>query len=387
MREVSIVGIGQTDVAEHWEQSLRQLATEAIWAALQDAHLEKVDALYVGNMLSGELTGQQHLGALVADHAGLQGVEAVRVEAACASGASALRSGYAAVAGGLADVVVVVGVEKMSDQPGTVVTKGLVSAADADFEAEMGLSFVAINALLMRRYMHEYGIRHDEFAPFVVSAHANAQGNPHAMLRFPVTMEDFARAKMIADPVNLLDSSPICDGAAALVLCSTEHARSLRRPSTRIRACSVGTDRLALHDRRNPLAFGAVELSARRAFAQAGLQPVDIDLFEAHDAFSIVTVLSLEACGFAAVGRGVDLGANGDIALDGRLPLSTLGGLKARGHPVGATGTYQVAELVLQLRGEAGKNQVKKANLGMAQNIGGSGATVVTTILEADSKV
>lgn len=384
MREVSIVGVGRTAVGEHWEQSLTDLATAAIEEAVADAQVEDLEALFVGNMLSGELTGQQHLGALIADHAGMPGIEAVRVEAACASGAAAFRAGYAAVAGGLLDAVVAVGVEKMTDQPTSVVTKGLASAADADFEAEIGLSFVAINALVMRRYLHEYGVPHEAFAPFVVNAHANARHNPGAMLRSSVSLEQFAQAKMIADPVNLLDSSPICDGAAALVLCSTERARSLGRPAVRIRACSAATDRIALHDRRDPLGFGAVGLSADRAFEQAGIQRTDLDLFEAHDAFSIVTVLSLEACGFAARGRGVAFGANGDIQPGGRLPLSTMGGLKARGHPVGATGAYQIAEVALQLRGQAGRNQLPNARLGMAQSIGGSGATVITTILEAD---
>ena len=384
MRDVSIVGVGQTKVGEHWDKSIRQLATEAIHAALRDAEVDRVDSLYVGNMLSGELTGQQHLGALIADHAGLKGVEAIKVEAACGSGGAALRVGYAAVASGLSELALVVGVEKMTDRPGAEVTQGLASAADADFEAEMGLSFVSINALLMRRYMHEYGLPHEAFAPFVVNAHKNACHNPYAMFRFPVSAEEFARAKMVADPVNLLDSSPVCDGAAALVLRASESVPRRGRPAARIRACTVATDAIAVHDRPDPLAFDAVALSANRAYEQARVRPADLSFFELHDAFSIVSVLSLEACGFAARGRGVELGARGDIGLDGRLPLSTMGGLKARGHPVGATGAYQLVEVVLQLRGQAGKNQVKDPRIGMAQSIGGSGATVVTTILEAE---
>jgi acetyl-CoA C-acetyltransferase len=381
MRDVCIIGIGQTAVGEHWDRSIRQLSTEAIRAALRDAELGRVDALYVGNMLSGELTGQENLGALVADHAGLRGVEAVKVEAACGSGGAAVRAGYLAVASGMVDTVVVVGVEKMTDRPGPEVTAGLASAADADYEAEMGLSFVAINALLMRRYMHEYGIPHQAFAPFVVNAHENARHNPKAIFRFPVSVEEFTRAKMVADPVSLLDSSPLCDGAAALVLCPVGMRR---RPGLApcIRACAMATDTVALHDRRDPLSLDGVVESARRAYTQAGVGPEDIRLFELHDAFSIITVLSLEASGFAGRGRATELVS--EIGLAGRLPLSTFGGLKARGHPVGATGVYQVVELCLQLRGQAGKNQVSRAELGMAQSIGGSGSTVVTTILEAD---
>jgi acetyl-CoA C-acetyltransferase len=383
MRDVSIIGIGQTKVGEHWDKSLKELATEAILCAIKDAQVDRVDSLFVGNMLSGELTGQEHLGALISDFSGLRGVEAVKIEAACGSGAAALRMGYVAVAGELADFVVVAGVEKMTDLPSDQVTAGLAMAADGDFEAQNGLSFVALNALLMRRYMYEYGVRHEDFAPFAINAHRNAVNNPYAMFPFPVTAEDFKKAKMIADPVNLLDSSPVCDGAAAVVLCPAEMARQIGKHPVRIRASSVATDSIALHDRHDLLGLEGAALSAAKAYSQAGVGPQDIDLFEVHDAFTIMSVLSLEACGFAERGRGTRLGLEGDIAIGGRIPITTMGGLKARGHPVGATGIYQIIEVVEQLRGQADKNQVPGARLGMAQNIGGSGATVVTTILES----
>lgn len=383
MSEVFAVGIGQTEVGEHWDRSLRQLGAAAVRAALADAGVDAVDALYVGNMLAGDLSGQHHLGPLLAEHAGLAGVEAMAIEAACASGAAAFRAGVTAVASGLVESVLVVGVEKMTDRPGKEVTQGLATAADADFESQIGLSFVAINALLMRRYLHEHRLERSAFAPFVVNAHANAVHNPNAMFRFPVSAADFARQAMVADPITMLDSSPVCDGAAAVVLCSGDRARGLGRHAARVRACTVATDTLALHDRRDPLELAAAARSARRAYELAGIQPGDLDLFEAHDAFSIMTALSLEAAGFAARGRAVDLAASGAIQIGGQLPLSTRGGLKARGHPVGATGVYQLVELLQQLRGEAGATQVRDATLGMAQNIGGSGSTVVTTILEA----
>jgi len=382
MRDVSIIGIGQTPVAEHWEKSLKELAGEAVQAAIKDAQVERVDALYVGNMCSGTLNGQEHLGALISDWVGLRGVEAVKIEAACGSGAAALRLGYVAVAGELADFVVVVGVEKMTDRPGEQVTAALAMASDGDFEAQNGLSFVALNALLMRRYMHEYGVRHEDFAPFAINAHKNAVGNPNALFPHAITAEDFRVAKMIADPVNLLDSSPVCDGAAAVVLCPTAIARRFNPRPVRIRASASATDSIALHDRRDLLGLEGAALSASKAYSQAKVTSKDIDFFELHDAFTIMSVLSLEACGFAERGRGVRLGSDGDIAIGGRIPITTMGGLKARGHPVGATGIYQVIEVVLQLRGQAGANQVRDARLGMAQNIGGSGATVVTTILE-----
>jgi acetyl-CoA C-acetyltransferase len=384
MRDVSIIGIGQTAVGEHWERSLRHLAGDAVLAAMADAGVERADALYVGNMLSGLLTGQEHLGALVADFVGLRGIEAIKVEAACGSGAAALRQGYAAVAGGLHDLVIVCGVEKMTDTVNAETTTGLVMAADADYESVHGLTFVAINALLMRRYMHEYGVAHEDFAPFAVNAHQNAVGNPNAMFRRPITAQQFARARMIADPINLMDSSGIGDGAAAVVLCPASMATEYRNDGVvRIRASSVATDAVAVHDRHDPLWLSAVEASAFKAYRQANIGPRDIDLFEVHDAFTIMSALSLEASGFAERGKGVALAQAGEITREGRIPICTMGGLKARGHPVGATGVYQVVEVTQQLRGEAGPNQLPNARLGMAQNIGGSGATVVTHILEA----
>lgn len=382
MRDVAIIGVGQTEVGEHWDVSLRHLALGAIQAAMADAGVMNADALYVGNMLSGEVEQQEHLGALVADFAGLRRIEAFKIEAACGSGAAALRLGYVAVAGGLADLVIVVGVEKMTDTLGPDTTAALAMAADADYEAAQGASFVTLNALLMRRYMHEYGYSHQDFAPFAINAHRNAVANPHAMFRFPISDEKFAEARMICDPVNLLDSSPVCDGAAAVVLAAHDRADAHSTAPVRVAASSVGTDTVAIHDREDPMVLRGAQLSAHRAYKQAGIGPRDVDLFELHDAFSIMSALSLEAAGFAEKGEGLRLALEDQIGIEGRIPVSTMGGLKARGHPVGATGVYQVVEVVQQLRGLAGKNQVPGAHLGMAQNIGGSGATVITHILE-----
>lgn len=382
MRDVSIIGIGQVEVGEHWERSLRELGATALLAALAEAQVERPEALYVGNMLSGQLSHQENLGALIADFAGLRGLEAVKVEAACASGAAALRLGYIAVAGGMQDVVAVCGVEKMTDAQAGETTTALASAADALYEAAHGLSFVALNALLMQRYMHEYGYRREDFGGFAINAHANAVSNPQAMFRRAISAETFAAAKMIAAPVSLLDSAGIADGAAALILAPTAFARAHGLPVVRIAASANATDALALHDRHDLLFLQAAHDSAQRAFAQAGLGPQDVDFFELHDAFTIISALALEASGFAARGEGVRLAQSGEITLRGRLPISTLGGLKARGHPVGATGVYQVVEAVQQLRGEAGVNQVPGCRVGMTQNIGGSGAVVVTHLLE-----
>lgn len=382
MRDVSIIGIGQTPVGEHWDRSLRHLAYDALAAALRDANLERADALYVGNMLSGEISGQAHLGPLIADFAGLRGIEAVKIEAACASAAAAFRQAYISVAGGIHNVVIALGVEKMTDDVGSKLTAGLAAAADADYEVIHGISFVALNALIMQRYLYEYGLDRVDFADFAINAHANGAGNPNARFQEAISRDAFLKSGMVADPIGLLDASPMADGAAAVILCPTEQAREFTDNSVRVRASAMATDSLSVHDRRDPLWLQAAEDSAQKAYRQAGLGPEDIDFFELHDAFTIMAALSLEASGFAERGKGTWLAKNGDITPQGRIPVATRGGLKARGHPVGATGLYQIVETVQQLRGEAGANQLPNARIGMTQNIGGSGATIATHIFE-----
>ena len=377
MRKVYVVGIGQTRVKEHWERSARDLALSSILRGMEQAGIDKADAIYVGNALSGELTGQEHLAALIADFAGLGGIEALRVEAASGSGGAAVRMGYLAVASGLRDVVIVTGVEKMTDLSGPAMEEALITATDEDYEAIHGLSFVAVNALLMQRYMYEYHLARKDFARFSINAHNNAVHNEYAMFRKPITVDDFENARMVASPISLLDLAPMADGAATVIL-SSEKMES----AVEIIASAVATDTIALHDRRNPLFLQGVHESAQRAYSQAGIGPDDIDVFELHDAFTIMAALSLEACGFASEGQGARLAMDGEITLEGRMPICTMGGLKGRGHPIGASGVYQIVELVRQLQGRAGANQVD-CRLGMAQSIGGSGATTVTHILEA----
>ena len=377
--EVLVIGVGQIPVGEHWESSLRDMAVEALTAAMADAGVVEVDALFVGNMLGPSLSDQQHLGALVAHWAGLRGIEAMTVEAACGSGGAALRQGYQAIRSGLHRVVAVVGVEKMTDCVNGTTTAGLAMAADADYEAAVGVSFVAINALLMRRYMHEYGATREDFAAFAMNAHRHGVGNPYAMFRKELSEKAYLSAPMVADPIGLMDSSPVADGAAAVVLAAEVAASG--KP-VRVSASAVATDSLALHDRKSLLWLQAAEASVARALEMAGKERDEIGFFELHDAFSIMAVLSLEAAGFAAPGEGYRLARQGEVSLGGRIPICTMGGLKARGHPVGATGVYQAVEAVLQLRGDAGACQVPGARVGMIQNIGGSGATVITHVLE-----
>jgi acetyl-CoA C-acetyltransferase len=384
MREVIIQGIGQTRVEEHWERSLRDLASEAGLAAMRDAGVDRIDAVFVGNMLSGQIAHQENLGALVADWMGQRGAEGFKVEAACASGAAAFRAAFLAVASGALDAVLAVGVEKMTETSGSETTAALASAADADFESIMGISFVGLNALIMRRYLYEFGWKHTDFGGFSINAHANGARNPNARLQEPITERDYARARMICEPINLLDASPIGDGAAAALLLPAEKVAKGPRPRILIAGSAAATDALAVHDRKDPLFLSAAHLGARRAFAQAGVTPAEIDFFELHDAFSILAAMSLEACGFAERGQGPRMALDGAIRLDGKLPICTQGGLKARGHPVGATGMYQIVETVQQLRGEAGENQLSKARVGLAQNIGGSGASIYTHILKAE---
>jgi acetyl-CoA C-acetyltransferase len=385
MRSVSIIGIGQTPVGELWDMSARQLAYKAISSAMADAGIDRADALFVGNMLSGSLLDQEHFATLVADFCGLHGIEAAKVEAACASGSAALRVGTMAVASGFHDIVIVAGVEKMTDTVGKDTTAGLATAADAEYEALHGVSFVGLNALIMQRYMHEHAVPLDAFAGFSINAHCNGANNPNAMFQDPITREDYVRAPLISTPINMMDRSPVCDGAAALVLVPTEWTREFttghHRGAIRILASASANDTLAVHDRKDPLFLQAAYVSSQKALRQAGVSLQDLDLFEVHDAFTIMSALSLEANGFARRGEGWRMASDGEFGIDGRIPISTMGGLKSRGHPVGATGVYQIVELVQQLTGAAGANQVKNARVGMAQNIGGSGATIITHIL------
>ena len=270
----------------------------------------------------------------------------------------------------------------MTDKAGHDVTAALATAADADYEAEQGVSFVGLNALIMQRYMHEFGWKHADFAPFSINAHLNAMHNPFARLHEKITVDRFEKSAMVATPVNLLDASPIGDGAAAAVIVPAEKVASMPgRPRVIVAASASATDAIAVHSREDPLFLAAAHRSARLCYDMAGLGPEDIDVFELHDAFSIMAALSLEACGFAPRGQGVRLGLENEIGPKGQIPICTRGGLKARGHPVGATGMYQIVEIVQQLRCECKDTQVDGAKIGMAQNIGGSGATVLSHIL------
>lgn len=383
MIDVVIAGVGQTEVGEHWDISLRDLALEAIEAARAGSAGLIPQALYVGNMLAPQLSDQAHVGALLADYAHLNGIEAATIEAAGASGGAALRAGYMAVASGLIDVALVVGVEKITDTIGGEVEAALATSGDSDYEAVHGLTPTAQAALLMRRYLYEYNAPRDGFAGFALNAHANGAGNPNAMFRKAITLDMYNQAGVVSDPLNMFDVAPSADGAAALLLTRSDLLpESFPNPFVRIAASSAATDTLALHDRPNPLIFNAAKSSVEQACSKAKITPLQIDLFELHDSYSILAALSLEAAGFASPGEGWKLAQRDCIGIKGSLPLNTFGGLKARGNPGGASGVYQVVEAVLQLRGQAGKNQVANAKRAMVQCLGGPASVAVTHILE-----
>ena len=387
MREVAIIGVGLTKFGELWDKSFRQLITEAGTKAILDAGIRgsEIDALYVGSMSPGRFIGQEHIGALVADSSGLSvmHIPSTRIENACASGGMALRQAYIAVAAGIHDIVIVGGVEKMTDVVGSEATNILAMAADQEWEAFFGVTFPALYAMIARRHMYEYGTTREQLAMVAVKNHENALLNPNAQFHRKITVEDVINSPPVATPLNLLDCSPISDGAAALVLCPLEKAKEYTDKIVKIAGSGQATDSLALHGREDICTFMSTVRASREAYKQAGIQPKDVDVAEVHDCFTIAEILAIEDLGFVEKGEGGKAVEEGLTARDGEIPVNPSGGLKAKGHPVGATGVAQVAEIVLQLRGEAEKRQIPDARIGLAHNIGGSGASCTVHILEA----
>jgi acetyl-CoA C-acetyltransferase len=377
VRGVSIVGIGQVPVEKASQSSLAELGASVVCKAMEDACVKRIDALFAGNMLSDEMQGQKHIAAMIADEAGLFGIEALQVRAAMASGAAALRLAYLAVASGEATLAVAVGVEKMSDG---VAEPALSKALDVRREVADGATMISRNADLMRMYRERYNVPEDGFTNFPVIAHANARTNPNALFQKAVSPRKVRRSRIVQDPLRLMDCSPICDGAAAVVLAPSEEARAFSDHPVRLLGSSVVIDRFRVEDRKDPLWSEASNISAQKAFRQANVNRNDVSFFEVHDAFSIMACLQLEAAGFAEPGEGWRLAEEKRIRLRGDIPITTMGGLKARGHPIGATGLYQACEIVLQLTERAGKNQVRNAKIGMMQSVGGAATTILTHV-------
>jgi acetyl-CoA C-acetyltransferase len=380
MEEVAIIGVGCTPVGEPWHKSLRNIAVESTWAAMDDAGIDQVDGLVIGNMSSGNFNDQESLGSLIADYAGLGNISAFKVEGACGSGGAAFNAGVMAVASGYHDLVCVTGIEKMTDVVGDSATKILANASDREYEAIHGISFVGLNAMIMRRYIHDYNVKREDLCAFPVNSHKNAVHNKYAMFRKEIKLDSVINSPLVADPMTLMECAPICDGAASLILTTKEKAKEYTDTPVIVKGCSVKVDTIGVHDRKTVTSMNATVSAAKEAYKQSGLSPKDIETVELHDAFSIMGAIGLEDLGFAERGRGAEMAAEGQIAIGGKLPCCTFGGLKARGHPVGATGVYQLAELCWNLRGE-GKVDAER---GMAQNIGGTGSTVSVTILGRD---
>ncbi|MBN1304272.1 MAG: thiolase domain-containing protein [Anaerolineales bacterium] len=382
MTEIIIAGIGQTPAGEFWEKSLRELAFEATQAALLDSGGLKPQALFVGNMLAANLSQQAHLGALAADFCGLSGIEAVTLESAGASGGTALRQGYLAIASGLIDIALVLGVEKLTDVVSANVETALATGMDSDFESVHGLSPISQAALLKRRYLYEYNLPDNSLAGFPITAHTNGAANPNAMFQKPIKLESYTKSNRVSDPLNILDIAPYVDGAAAVLLARRELLpTTFHHPMIKIAGSAVVSDTLALHDRPDLLYFAAINKSTAKVLRQSGIELNQISLYEYHDTFSIYAALSLEAAGFAKRGMGWKFAQDGHIALTGMLPCGTFGGSKARGEAGGAVGIYQTVEASLQLRGQAGKNQVAGAKTALIQSLGGPASTVVSHVL------
>ncbi|KSW11585.1 acetyl-CoA acetyltransferase [Pyrodictium occultum] len=381
MARVYVAGVGVTRVGRHYGRGLLDLAAEAAFRAIDEAGVEP-GAVVVTNMLASRLQEQDSLGAYIASGIGLRGRPALHVEAACGSGGAGLYTGYAMVRSGLVDSVLVVGVEKMTDYPTSTVTSALAQAADAEYELFYGASFTGLNALMMRYYMERYGVDRDTMSEWPVMMHENALINPYAQLRRRITREDVARSQVVADPIRLLDSSPIGDGAAAVLLVSEELASKLpEKPSVYIAGAGAATDTVELGSREALDRIPAARMAAEQALRAAGVRPEDIDVGEIHDAFTINAILLIEELGFAERGKAARALAEGRFRPGDRPTLNPSGGLKARGHPVGATGVYQVAEVAMQIRGDFPGVRVEGAETGIAVNMGGDGSTLTAFIL------
>lgn len=384
MRDVAVVGVGMQKWGELWEKSLQELFVESALASIEDAGVDHIDSMYIGCMSSGIFNGQEHIGSLLADFLGVAPIPATRVESACASGGAAFRAGFIEVASGMSDIVLAGGVEKMTDVGGDEATFALGTAAYQDYEGFNGTTFPGIYAMIAQRHMHQYGTTQEQMAQVAVKNHENGSKNPLAQFPMKISVDQVLNSVMIADPLHILDCSPITDGAAAAILCPVDIAKKLNKPIIKIIGSGQATDTIALHDREDITFLNSTALAAEIAYKMANKNPKDIDVAEVHDCFTIAEICATEALGFIDKGQGGKLVESGATAIEGKIPVNTSGGLKSKGHPVGASGIAQVAEIVHQLRNEADKRQVKGARVGLTQNMGGSGGSAVVHILEVE---
>ena len=383
MRDVAVIGVGMTRFGELWGLSLRNMFAEAGLAAIDDAGVDHIDSMYVGAMSSGLFVHQEHIASLMADYLGVAGIPSTRVESACASGGLAFRQAVIEVGAGVSDIVLAGGVEKMTD--GADATDALATAADFEYEAFHGITFPGLYALMANAHMAKYGTTREQLADVAVKNHDHGSMNPKAQFPFKLTREAVMNSTMVAEPLRLLDCSPVTDGAAAVIVTSMEMAEKLGKPVVKVRAFGQATDALALHSRKDPATIPSVGLAAQRAYKMADLTPDQIDTVEVHDCFTIAELVVTEELGLVERGKSGEAVSAGETRIGGRIPVNTSGGLKSKGHPVGASGIAQVIEVVDQLRGNAGERQVEGARIGMTQNMGGSGASCVVHILEGVS--
>ena len=380
---VAIAGVGMAKFGELWDKNIRDISLEAGMYAIFDAGVpgSDIDGMVIGNMSAGRFTGQEHLGALAVDMGGLGDIPAYSVEAACASGGAAVRQAYMAIKSGEHDVMLVLGSEKMSDVNQTEAMNTISVASDWEWEGMFGATFPALYAFMARRHMHEFGTTEEQLAIPTVKNHANAVHNEFAQFQRAVPIEVVMKSGMLADPLRVLHSSPVTDGAAGLVMCREDLAKKYTDTPVYIESSEQRSDTLALHDRKSITTMDAVVNSTKSALKEANLEVKDIDVFELHDSFSIGEIILTEDVGICPKGEGGKTIEEGITEIGGKFPVNTSGGLKARGHPVGATGVAQIVEIALQLRGDADKRQVDGAEKGLAVNIGGTGATSIVHII------
>ncbi|MBN2090978.1 thiolase domain-containing protein [candidate division KSB1 bacterium] len=383
MKEVAIIGVGMNKWGELWNKSINDIFVEAALEAIDDAGVDKIDSMYVGCMTGGLFVGQEHLASLLADYLGVAPIPATRVESACASGGLAVKCGVMEVMSGVSDIVLVGGVEKMTDVGGDEATFALATAADQEYEVYQGVTFPGLYAMMARAHMHKYGTTREQLAAVAVKNHYNGSMNPLAQFPTKITIENVVNSVMIADPLRILDCSPITDGAAAAIICSLETAKKIcKKPIVKVTGFGHGTDTIALHSRDDITTIKSTTVAAKQAYKISNKKPQDIDLVEVHDCFTIAEIIVTESLGFFEPGQGGPAAEKGLTALDGKIPVNASGGLKSKGHPVGATGAAQIVEITKQLRGDAGPRQVKNAKVGMTQNMGGSGGSTVVHIME-----
>lgn len=381
MRDVAVIGVGMTQFGELWEHSFRNLFVEAALNAIRDAGVDRIDSMYIGTMTSGLFVGQEHVGSLMADYLGVAPIPATRVESACASGGVAFRQAFIEVASGMSDIVLAGGVEKMND--GADTTYALSTAADQEYEVFHGITFPGLYAMIAQAHMHQYGTTREQLAQVAVKNHDNGAKNSNAQFPFKISVDQVLNASRVAEPLGLLDCSPVTDGAAAVILCPLDMAKQFTDAPVKILGSGQASDTIALHQRQNLYELPAVERAAEIAYKMANVGPKDLHVVEVHDCFTIAEICAIEALGIVEKGQGGQAIDKGVTPLNGTLPVNTSGGLKSKGHPVGATGVAQIIEIVNQLRGTNGDRQVANATIGLAQNMGGSGGSSTVHILSA----